>query len=414
MLEFSDQPYEPVAPDPNRLILWLGQQLNRLVTLKNKQHKLKAFELVNPGIMDEVKATGKQHILFVANHSTHSDPQIMVEVQRQLGLPTLFMAAYDVFLRSKLDAWVMRKTGAFSVDRDGSDRQSMNTAVKALVDGEYGLTIFPEGNVYFMNDDVQPFMEGAAFMAMKAQKKLGPDTTIWAVPVAIKATHLEDQRETVKGMIRELATASGIELADTDDWSGLIKHMGIQLLHQRLEALGLPVEHLDIANLGSSLQVSAELVIQKLEADLDQAPKEEESLTDRIRKLRRKIHQIRLDPEREADAEQAKLWADHAMVALRIMSYTGDYLDSKPTLDRFAETCEKLNEDFTSEAHPGIGNRKAFVQIAQPIPLSAHLEDFNSNARQTLDHLTRAFEQGVQEGLDAINASNACEGAKPF
>ncbi|MCB1087860.1 MAG: 1-acyl-sn-glycerol-3-phosphate acyltransferase, partial [Verrucomicrobiae bacterium] len=114
-----------------------------------------------------------ERILFVPNHSTHSDPQLMTEVQRQLGVPSCFMAAYDVFLRSRLNAWVMQRVGAFSVDREGSDRKSMAEALTVLKAGRFALTIFPEGNVYMMNDRVTPFLEGAAFLAIKAQRELG-------------------------------------------------------------------------------------------------------------------------------------------------------------------------------------------------------------------------------------------------
>ena len=414
MLEFTDKPYDPVEPNPNRLVIRLAQHVNRKVTLKSNQHKVKTLELMNAEAVDEIKATGKLHVLFVANHSTHSDPQIMVEAQRQLGMTSLFMAAYDVFLRSKFDAWVMRKTGAFSVDRDGSDTQAMNSAVDVLVEGEYGLTIFPEGNVYFMNDRVQPFMEGAAYIAMKAQKQLTMSTPIWVVPVAIKATFINDQREVVVEELKKLAADAGIEFPAKGSWSDRIKTLGMHLLRQRLELLEFPTEQLDSSRIRESLEASAEVVIAKLEDELEQKVRPRDSQNDRVRKLRRAIHQVRLDPEREAEWPQAEVWADHAMFALRILSYAGDYLDDNPSFDRIAETCEKLVEDFTSESHPPIGERKVFVRIANPIPLSAYLEDFRNSSRKTLDEITRRMESSIQLELDTINSQNTCEGANPF
>ncbi|MFV1994281.1 MAG: 1-acyl-sn-glycerol-3-phosphate acyltransferase [Verrucomicrobiales bacterium] len=72
-----------------------------------------------------------------------------------------FMAAYDVFERHRFQGWVMQRCGAFSVDRDGADAQSMRAALKVLVDGFRALTIFPVGNVHFRNDRVGEFLEGA-------------------------------------------------------------------------------------------------------------------------------------------------------------------------------------------------------------------------------------------------------------
>ena len=63
----------------------------------------------------------------------------------------------------------------------------MKDAIATVIDGRYALTVFPEGNVYFMNDRVTPFLEGPAYIAMKAQQELKDNGKIFAVPVAIKA-----------------------------------------------------------------------------------------------------------------------------------------------------------------------------------------------------------------------------------
>ena len=414
MLEFSDKPYDPIAPNPNRLLLRLAQQVNRTLTLKGERHRIQEVDLLNPAAVADVIDRSDRHVLFVANHSTHSDPPVMAEVHRQLGIASLFMAAYDVFLRNTFDAWVMRKTGAFSVDRDGCDKQAVNHAVEALVGGDYALTIFPEGNVHFMNDRVRPFMEGAAYIAMKAQKLLGLQKPVWVVPVAIKATYLGDVRPTVIREIEALAEASGVELPQAGLWSDRIKQFGMQLLKLRLSGLGLPTEHLDAGSVRENLEVSAGIIIGQLEEKLEQRVRPKDTLYDRIRKLRHTIHLIRLNPERDPDDRQTDVWADHAMLALRILNYTGDYLDGMPSLDRVAETCEKLMEDFTSESKPSFGDRKVYIQFAEPLSLSAHLEDFRKRPRGTSDEVTRAMEAGVQQGLDLINGQNPCEGGKPF
>ena len=45
----------------------------------------------------------------------------------------------------------MQRSGSFSVDREGSDRKAMSTAIE-VVKETGALTILPEGNVYFTND----------------------------------------------------------------------------------------------------------------------------------------------------------------------------------------------------------------------------------------------------------------------
>ena len=110
MLEFSDIPYQFYPAKPNALVIWLGRLINQRINLPSERHLIKAVDVSQPLAAD---FQGKR-LMFVANHSTHSDPQMVAEVQRQLGLCSCFMAAYDVFERNKLTSWVMQHTGCFS------------------------------------------------------------------------------------------------------------------------------------------------------------------------------------------------------------------------------------------------------------------------------------------------------------
>lgn len=169
MLEFSDAPYRFFEARPSAPLIRLGRALNRHVFLPGPNHRIRDLSI--DGELDalaDAKGNGDR-LLFVINHPSHSDPQALSEVQRRLGVDACFMAAYDVFLRSKLTAWSMQKMGNFSIDREGSDRKAMAAAIKVLAEGKKALNIFPEGNVYLTNDRATPFLDGAAFIALKAQ-----------------------------------------------------------------------------------------------------------------------------------------------------------------------------------------------------------------------------------------------------
>ncbi|MCB1091165.1 MAG: 1-acyl-sn-glycerol-3-phosphate acyltransferase, partial [Verrucomicrobiae bacterium] len=146
MLDFCDSPYQFFPARPSVLVMGLCRFCNARWGLPGPNHRVSRVLL--SGEIDAVREIDRrgERILFIPNHSTHSDPQLMTEVQRQLGVPSCFMAAYDVFLRSRLNAWVMQRVGAFSVDREGSDRKSMAEALTVLKAGRFALTIFPEGN----------------------------------------------------------------------------------------------------------------------------------------------------------------------------------------------------------------------------------------------------------------------------
>ena len=408
MLEFSDIPYQFYPAKPNTLIIWLGRLINKRFNLPSERHLIKAVD-VRPSFPPDLH--GKR-LMFVANHSTHSDPQIVTEVQRQLGLSSCFMAAYDVFERNKLISWVMQHAGCFSVNRDGSDGKSMKEAIRILSEGRHALTLFPEGNVYLMNDRVTPFLDGAAFIALKAQKQLGPDLPIHVVPLSIKATHLTDQREAIFLRMECLAKSIGIHFDRTASIVGEVKRVGVHALERTLRQRGRLPKDLVAIDLPNHLEHCAQQMIELLELKMALTARANASLTDRIRNIRAQVHKIRTDESRKADHGVAMTWADEAMVALRVLSYGGNYLDEKPSLDRLGETVEKLLEDVFSEEQPPHGNRQAYIRINKAINVASMLDGFKSDTRTTIQALTQKMEMTIQNGLNEINATNSHPGSK--
>ncbi len=418
MLDFCDAPYRFFPARPSLLMMALCRWVNSRWVLHGPNHRIREIEI--EGAIDAVREIEKrgERLLFAPNHSTHSDPQVMTEVQRRMGTPSCYMAAYDVFLRGRVNGWVMQRAGAFSVDREGSDRKSMAEALKWLNSGRFGLTIFPEGNVYMTNDRVTPFLEGAAFLALKAQKDLGDERPIHVVPVSIKLSHITDVRPLVRERLADLAELTG-EAHDPEAESvGELTRIGRDLLGKNLRQRGYlkPDEDISEGHLTEVLRDSVDRVAAGLEAKMGLEPKNPDDLTDRLRKIRATIHQIRSDPAKEAEHRVAAGWADEAILAMRILGYANPYVVEKPTLDRFAETVEKLHEDLFGRWERPFGPRDALVRIGEPINLATWLREANEGGRvrRAVNGLTRGIEDSVQSGLDAINARNAREGAKPF
>ena len=403
MLEFSDQPYRYFPPKRIAPIAWLLTRLNPLVRLP-RTCRIKAVEISGEDGLRDLRAKGDR-LLFLPNHSTHADPEIFTEAMRQAGITTQFMAAYDIFLRSAWHAWVMQKLGCFSVDREGSDPKAMAQAKATLLEGRHTLTIFPEGNVYLRNDEVTPFHEGAAMIGLRTARELRRrDVRSWIVPVSIKATHLADVREKLSELLQGLASA--VEAKSSDHGSPLerIRSVGTAALQRNLRHRGIDVPKME--DLNEMIRAAAESVLSQLERKMDLEPRAKDSLIDRARRARRVVHQVRVDAEKAADHKAAELWANEAMVAFRIVSYRGDYVANRPTLDRYAETVEKLSEDIYSKMPEPCGPRCAFVEFGRPIDLGEYGESFKRKAREATRSLTDRVEEAVQDGIDRLNAAN--------
>ena len=413
MLDYSDLPYQFLPPKPNRLIMALAQWITPRIVLPGKNHRV-----------SRVKMSGKQHYLeaasddharfvFMPNHPTHSDPQLMMEVCRQLRVNPAFMAAYDVFARGKIASWLMQRTGAFSVDREGSDRKAMKCATEILTVGRYPLVIFPEGNVYLCNDRVTPFVDGAAFIALRAQKELGSEIPVFAVPVSLKYSYIVDVREEVLNNLSEIAREFGNKLNRDAPVTDELKRISINVLVHYLKQHGQPTPKNGL-NTDELIRESAGLLVHSLEDKMSLATRSADDLTARVRRIRAAIHGIRSDPTRKEEHDSASEHADEAMLALRILGYMGGYSLSNPTLDRVAETITRLREDITSETAAPIGQREAMVKICQPIDLREYLGKFKESARTAITKLTTDCENAVQSGINELNKDNSLPGSEPF
>jgi len=419
MLHFSDKPYRYFPPKPNRFAMRLFSECNRRWVLPGRRHRIKAVEPSNPEVVHEALRTRTtRRVLFIINHSTHSDPEITVEMHRRLGVRSLFMAAYDVFLRHPVAAWVMQRGGAFSVDRDVADKQAMAQAIKTLHDGHYALTIFPQGNVYLMNDKIALFLEGAAYFALQAQAALSdeaPDAEeILAIPVSFKTTHMTDQRKTLRAMIAQISATTGVPVTWDGDLAQELKRIGTQLLARHLRQRGYDLPGAEGKELPDILEQGAEIIIQGIEKKMDMKARARDSLLDRLRRIRRSIHRIRTDPDKEPDHAVAASWADEAILAMRVLAYVQVYLAENPTLDRVGERVESVMEDLYSRATPPYGDRCVRIRFGDPIGLTQYVETFKRKARRATTTLTQTWEDAVQEGIDWLNQHNRYPGGEPF
>lgn len=402
MLDFCDQPYRDFPPKDIALWRWVLGWYNRKRFL-TKAKRIAELTIHGADTLKQTLRPGDR-IILMPNHPTHADASIMLEAARQAGLTTQMMAAYDVFLRSRLDAFIMQRLGAFSVDREGSDPRAMKTALGVLEKGKHALVVFPEGNVYLENDRITPFSEGAAFLALRAAHQLKEQGhRVLAVPVSIKATHLTNCKPLVTERLQKLAKTVDVALPNDATPIQAMRLIGVALLHRNLKLRGLDTPQAD--DFHTLIKHAAGVVMHKLEAKLDIAPKPDTPLIDRVRKARQVIHEVRTDPDRIADHAAAATWADEAMLALRLASYSDSYAASHPTLDRIEETSEKLAEDLYREMMPPIADRAAYVRFNEPIPLCEFVAEKRAGRQQVRD-LTARCEAAVQQGINLINQAN--------
>jgi 1-acyl-sn-glycerol-3-phosphate acyltransferase len=388
-------------PRPNRfwraaLEPWRRWYLRRYYGIAEVQveHPQEAFRGIQPG----------DGVLVAPNHSHDSDPHVMLEVSRRLGRPFYFMAAWQIFRPHwGLDGLILQRLGAFSVDREGCDRRAIQQAISLLSTGK-SLLVFPEGEVYRLNDRLTPLLDGVAFMALSAQRdlaKAGRSRRVWIVPAAIRYRYVEDIRPRLGEALRRLEDRFALRPrhgATLDE--RLLRYGEMLLTVKEKERLGHSCEA--EGDLPTRIaRLLEELLARHERAYLRKSPSGE-TVALRVKALRRRLFEIWTDETTDQDSRrQAREALDDVQLALQAYSYPGNYVREDPSVERIAETIEKIEEDLDGAALPH-GKRRAKVLFGQPIDLSQAGE---GRPRVLAEQVTDRLEESIR-GL--MRADAAC------
>jgi len=199
-----EEPYEFVPPVYAQWWPWLIQRyLNHYI---RKSYGVESVEC--RGVERLQASVDAGHgILLAPNHCRLSDPLTLGVLGRKINRNMHAMASWHLFKKDWFTTFVLRRMGAFSVYREGVDRQAINTAVDILVAGKRALVVFPEGAVSRHNDELMPLLDGTAFIARtaaKRRKKLDSRGTVVIHPLAIRYFFRGDLEKTVTPVLEEI------------------------------------------------------------------------------------------------------------------------------------------------------------------------------------------------------------------
>lgn len=343
-------------------------------------------------------------VLLAPNHCRYADPLVMAFLAREAQVPMFAMASWHLFQQSRWQRWALSTMGAFSVYREGLDRQSLDTAIDMLVNPKRPLVVFPEGTVFRTNDRLQPLLDGVAFMARTAAKrraKEGGTGKVVIHPVAIKYVFHGNLEKAVD------PTLDALEKRLT--WTLLKEATTLQRIHRVTVAM---LSLKEIEYLGSAQQGSIEERQQRL-VDHLLCPLEQEwlgkigveTIIPRIKALRMKIVPELTTGELD-ERERERRWTQLSRIYLsqQIASYPPDYLVSPTTDTRILETVERLEEDITDRA--GVhGPLEVIIQIDEPIEVPT-----DRTPRGEEDPIMKRLRERMQSMLDRLsNEANRIE-----
>jgi 1-acyl-sn-glycerol-3-phosphate acyltransferase len=349
--------------------------------------------------ISEIDIRGGEHLrravaegygtLIAPNHPTHADPFVLTEVADRLKSPFYYMTAWQVFARTHaLGRRVLRHHGCFSINREGHDLRAYRQAVKIL-EGSRPLVIFPEGEVFHLNDRTAPFRRGAATAALRAARR--SNRPVVCIPCGLKYRYVDDPTPQMERVLRQLERK--LALQSTPEAS-----LARRLLRLADEVLGTKeIELLSYRRHGSTQERTNFLIdtlLGRLERKHD-VVRPSATVPERVKELRRRA--IAEGDDAFGGAADAQRDLDELFLVMQLYSYPVDYLAGRPSRERLVETVDKLEEDLLQVATCGLrGTRRVSVTFGEPILAPP---DGRRDAAELTDELRRR----VQELLDAEN-----------
>lgn len=363
-----EKPYTFVAPHRGKLLPTLFQKLRLFDRYLAKHEGVTSYELRGIEHLKE-SLRRKCGILLAPNHCRYADPFVMGWVAREVDSLLYVMASWHLFNQSRFQAWAIRAMGAFSVFREGLDRQSLETAIDILATAERPLIVFPEGVVFRSNDVLQPLLEGVAFLARSAAKRRekldGGQVVIH--PVAIKYDFHGNLEASVRPVLESIEQRLTWWRHAADGLHSRTAKIGLALLALK------EIEYLGVPQTGSVRERQARLIdfmLNPLERQWLGAH-QRGNLIPRIKQLRVKIVP-NLTRGGVSAAQREKIWRDltDIYLAQQIASYPPDYLKAPTTVTRILETIERYDEDLFDRARV---HRpwKAVIEVGPPIEVVA-------------------------------------------
>jgi 1-acyl-sn-glycerol-3-phosphate acyltransferase len=396
-----EEPYQFIRPPKSRF--WSHMLRKILPWYLRKTHAIVAHDVRGA---EKVRASvdAGHGVVLTPSHSRLMDPMTLGLLAREAGVHFYAMAGWHAFKGSWFTSTLIRLMGAFSIFREGNDRQALDFAINNLVENDRPLVVYPEGYATRHIDVIAPLQDGIALVARRAAKqreKTGKGPLV-VHPVVLYYEFLGDLdavADPVLTMLEERLT-----------WQPQ-RQLGVRERIVRLgEALVTlqELEHMGRPQSGPVAERRLRLVehmLRPLEEEYFGRHRDEYIVT-RVKNLRAAILPDMV-AKRIDETERARRWRQLATVyyAQSIGAFVRDYIAPGCSPERLLEALERVAEDMT-DVTPTLGPVKAIIQVADAIAVAPE------RVRGQRDPLMPQIHDSLQAMSSAIAAELAAKRGK--
>lgn len=391
-----DEPYEFVPPAYSDWWPWMVRPYLRRYL--RTSHGVQSIECRH---VDRLRASLKKgdSIILAPNHCRLADPMVLGAMALEANTYLFAMASWHLFKQGAYQRFMIRRMGAFSVLREGNDRQAIDTAIDILISRQRPLIMFPEGALTRHNDLVEELMDGPSFIARQAAKRLkkeGKPGEVVIHPVAIRYAFNGDLHASISPVLDDFEARFSWQPQRHLSLVDRIAKIGNALLAlKEVEYLGAP----RVGNLYERAENLIDETLAQIEAKWDIKDTSGSPIA-RVKRLRTAILGSmvgnQLTPEKHDEC-----WQDLSACyyAQQLSHYPRDYILREKNLpERIVETVERFEEDFTDRVRVH-GPLHAVVQVGEAIQVGIHRERGADG-----DPIMMEVKRQLQSMIDSLSA----------
>ena len=279
-------------------------------------------------------------IVLTPNHCRPCDPFVVASLGYEMGRHVHIMASAHLFMQGKMKKFLLQRAGAFSIYREGLDREALKCATQIVADAKRPLMIFPEGVISRSNDRLGPLMEGTALIARSAAKqRAAKGGKVVVHPVAVRYCFEGDLEATVKPMLESIEhRLTWRAQRELPLMERIVKIGGGLLALKEIEFLGAPQS--------GEFSERIQRLIDHLLCPIEDAwlkGRRETGVVGRVKALRTALMPDLVAGTLSAEAQEQR-WALLAKLYLaqQLAFYPAGYFQPAPTPERILETVERF------------------------------------------------------------------------
>lgn len=391
--------FRPATPSP-----WLIKAAQTLVhtelSLKYKLHIDKDSLEMLKGLPEGAGA------ILIPNHADETDPRICLELSRLTGKRFISMCNREAFDEIYgLAGWALQRLGHFSVERGAHDTKAKEFAIETVKQAKDILVIFPEGEIFYLNERVQTFHSGAVEICMQAileQRKVDENFKAFLVPMAIKYHYKVPIENLLLTRIEKMEARLSIKTY-APTLAGRLRCIQKTLLEREQETFNIQIETTGQDDLAQEIVETENAIISQVEEKHKDLPVSQAHLIDQSWQLSAALkeslaeeadHAVKMEIQREIDALR-----EVAQLSSWRPQYYGD--DTSP--DRLAEALLKMERELYRIKRPQpLTTRDVFVKLAEPVDLSTVIDQYTKDSHAVRHNLTGDLHEKIQGMVDEL------------